>query len=250
MAIVLYSGGVSEFRGSIGGTTFQNTRAGHIVRSKPGRSKPMSEKQNAIIIQNSFFLKYWFSLTSLQRDEWQEYADDYPLTDKWGQTKYLNGCNYFIYVNNNRHLISQAIKYSPSFPTEPAAIGSFDLLLYLDSFIISFDIAQLDNDSGCVIYTTPPIRRYTDSIRSEIRLTKVIDTVDFTNIDISSDWKSTHNLPLPVCDVNDRYYVGIHIQYIHKTSGMSGVFSKKVSYYEALECGIGNWIIETNFIIS
>jgi len=250
MAKVLYGGGITEYTGSIGGLTFQNTRAGHIVRTRPGRSKTMSKKQNSIIVNNSYFLKYWFGLNSFQRAEWQDFADDYPLTDKWGQTKLLNGCNYFIYINNNRQLLGLSVKYTPSFPTPPSAIGSFDLKLYLNSFIIIFDIAQLDNDAGVVIYTTPPMRRYTDSIRSEIRLTKIISTVDFTNINITADWKNTHNLPLPVCDENDRYYIGVLIQYINKTSGMSGVFSKLISYYEAEEKGIGNMIIETNFVVS
>lgn len=102
MARIVYSGLVTEIKGSIGGTTFQSNRSGYIVRNKqykgPVRSVGNVEAGRAFAIAS----RRWSLLSSAQQSDYNTMASSYPYTDLWGNTKTLTGFQWFMASTNNQ----------------------------------------------------------------------------------------------------------------------------------------------------
>lgn len=74
MARIQLSGLVSDISGSIGGTTYQKFRNGHIAKSKAVQPKANTRFRNEFVMVSSTIAKAWQSLSSSQRNDWTSYA--------------------------------------------------------------------------------------------------------------------------------------------------------------------------------
>lgn len=100
MAVVILGNLVGQARGSIGGVTFSNSRAGPFVRSRVG---PLRRTTNRHAIARSDFslaAHYWRAeLTNNQREAWNELADRTPFKNSLGLKMYLSG--FALFMRNN-----------------------------------------------------------------------------------------------------------------------------------------------------
>lgn len=102
MARIVYSGLVTEIKGSVGGTTFQSNRSGYIVRNKqykgPVKSVGNVEAGRAFAIAS----RRWSLLSLAQRNAYKTMAATYDYTDLWGNTKTLTGFQWFMASTTNQ----------------------------------------------------------------------------------------------------------------------------------------------------
>lgn len=99
-ASVTYGGGVTEFRGSIGGSVFSINHAGAYVRKKSYNIRP--QRPQTAIKQSVFgYLCNYYKdfLTSGEKTAWETYASNTPLTNRLGETYYMTGMQAFIRTN-------------------------------------------------------------------------------------------------------------------------------------------------------
>jgi len=113
MARVTYGGGVSEFKGSIGGVTFQRNTSGPIIKLRtifPVNPSPFqSPKQQRL----SFLVSSWSLLSQANKDLWDAFALAHDHTTPWGDVKTLSGYQWFLSVNLYRLIHHSTILSSP-----------------------------------------------------------------------------------------------------------------------------------------
>jgi len=100
MALVRFSGGIGDIRGSIGGTTFSKNRYGNYARGRITPVNPNSSAQQAVRNDMGAVVSLWFSgLSAVQRAAWAVYAAGLNFTNKLGESITLTGFNHFVRSN-------------------------------------------------------------------------------------------------------------------------------------------------------
>jgi len=86
--------------GSVGGSTYSRNRFGNYIRNRAIPVNPNTSFQAVVRNLMSQLVSSWTeSLTGAQRDSWDTYAANVPVTDKIGQQQFLTGQNHYIRSN-------------------------------------------------------------------------------------------------------------------------------------------------------
>lgn len=110
MALVQFGGGVTQMRGSIGGTCFSRSAAGNIVRARTKPINPRSALQQARRATAAMLTNYWSAtLTEQQRTDWRAYAAGTTWTNRLGQVISINGLAAFVRTNALNALSGEAV---------------------------------------------------------------------------------------------------------------------------------------------
>jgi hypothetical protein len=110
MARIKLSGLVSDITGSIGGFTFQNSRAGTVMKIKPKGFHGGSEKRSVTTSILYSLQSSWMALSDAQRHLWNNFAlfKKVPMINNSG--RFLNGHEIFIKYNVYRLLTGRALQ--------------------------------------------------------------------------------------------------------------------------------------------
>lgn len=101
-ALILLGGGVSDIRGSIGGTVFSKNRYGSYARNRTIPVDPSTTAQQKIRSTMGQVRNAWFNvLTSAQRAAWAVYATNVTMVNRLGQDITLTGYNQFVRTATN-----------------------------------------------------------------------------------------------------------------------------------------------------
>lgn len=110
MALVMLGGGVTDIRGSIGGTTFSRAAAGNYARSRKKPVNPRTPLQNSRRAEVAYLTKFWSNeLTEQQRTDWRAYVQGTSWTNKLGQAIEINGLAAFIRLNVFHRMIPSVV---------------------------------------------------------------------------------------------------------------------------------------------
>lgn len=104
MARVTYGSGVTDYKGSIGGITYQNNTAGAIARLRTRAVVNPTANQAAYQNRMSYLVSLWPTLTQVQKDTWDAFAAANDHTTPWGDIKTLSGYQWFLSCNLRRLL--------------------------------------------------------------------------------------------------------------------------------------------------
>jgi len=100
MALIRMGAGITDIRGSIGGTTFSKNRYGNYARGRITPVNPNSSAQQAVRNIMGSIVSQWFSdLNATQRAAWGVYAAEINFTNKLGESITLTGFNHFVRTN-------------------------------------------------------------------------------------------------------------------------------------------------------
>ncbi len=103
MALVKFGGGVVQMAGKIAGNVFARNRYGNVVRGWTPPLNPMSTLQGEIRATAGMVQELWNqTLTPVQRSGWAQYADNVPVTNRFGEVMNLSGFNQFARSNAAR----------------------------------------------------------------------------------------------------------------------------------------------------
>jgi len=161
MAKIELSALVNNIKGSISGTTFQNSQGGLIARRKPfpynSISSNQSDKRRLLFnLQNN-----WANFTSDIREEWKVFSQYYKIPQKNNKDRILNGQQIYIVCNTNlfnigEDLIEHPVQFARPLRDLTLTIGQYagianvqlsrklvsdkEYLLFFASFRLSFGV--------------------------------------------------------------------------------------------------------------
>jgi hypothetical protein len=194
MARIVYSGLVTEIKGSVGGTTFQSNRSGYIVRNKqykgPVRSVGNVEAGRAFAIAS----RRWQSLTAAQRADYNTMAATYSYTDLWGNTKTLTGFQWFMASTNNQFRVDGiGLPLAPA--GDPTIIPPV-LGLSANSTSCTVNILDISSSNADLIfiYATPVVRSYTYVNRLTYRFLKFANFSSPGSIPCHVEWSNVYGV--------------------------------------------------------
>lgn len=247
MARVQFGALITEIVGSIGGFTFQKNRSGNIIRLRGNPSRASSAKQTIAHQNHIRFLQLWQTLSSAERTLWNDFADTFPKTTKFGTVKTLNGQNWFESVNFNRDLFGLPVLSSPPVHELPEALPGFDFIVGTTEIEIVFAAPFNPVDNGLIIETTSLNTRSTTSFRRSSRLTEVLDSGPFTTIDLTASWESSHGVPWPPGSGKICGSLGVMVRTVNKNSGIASEGTLVSDGVVTGQEGIGFWAIDFDF---
>jgi hypothetical protein len=125
MAIVKYSGLITEIRGNLGGAVFQRMGQSLGIRSQVGNRTSTSIRANLWRQIISILAARWLVLSSTNKALWISAAPSWPALDRFGNVIKLNGYQLYLQVNSLMWLaISGTIDFPGSWFTLPTYTSS------------------------------------------------------------------------------------------------------------------------------
>jgi hypothetical protein len=105
---------VTQVSGSIGGMVGSHNRGGMYMRSRAVPVNPATSFQQAVRNQLSTLVTRWSqTLTALQRQGWQDYADNVEVTDTLGDKRKATALDWYVGANTPRVQFGGAIIDAP-----------------------------------------------------------------------------------------------------------------------------------------
>lgn len=115
MALIIPSAIISEIRGKVGGSVFQRSRSGIILRANTTPVNKNSNLQNTARAVSFNVLQEWTRLTDAQRSSWDRFVQYLPIQQKNIKVLYITGQQAFIKFNSYRLHYSLSILTTPRF---------------------------------------------------------------------------------------------------------------------------------------
>lgn len=143
---------VTAASGSVNGLVASHNRGGQYLRGKTIPTNPSSSFQVAVRDQMALLTSAWSqTLTALQRQGWQDYADAVEVTDALGEKRKLTGLNWYIACNTPRFLASLARVDAPPTVFTLAALTNPGITSFTASTRVL--VATYTNTDGWAITT-------------------------------------------------------------------------------------------------
>ena len=149
--------------GAMGGIVFSHNRGGSYIRTRVVPTNPRSAAQVLARNRMSNLTNIWINtLTQLQRDSWDTYAANVPVTNRIGQQIFLTGLNWYVACNSLRSQAGGTIARVDDAPTV-FNLASFTIIGVIASEatqVISIGFASGDDwaldDGAMLAYATRP----------------------------------------------------------------------------------------------
>lgn len=91
---------ISRGSGSVGGLTFSRNRSGNYIRARTNPVNPNTPQQQAVRSAVADLSNLWINtLTQADRDKWEDYAANVPVTNPLGASIFLTGINQYVRSN-------------------------------------------------------------------------------------------------------------------------------------------------------
>ena len=99
MASVQYGALITALKGNIGGQTFQDGNVSKVLRNKGYRKGKKSTLRQTVTARLISQVVRWRLISQSDRNAWGAASGDWPFTDKFGNTYYGSGYQYFSACN-------------------------------------------------------------------------------------------------------------------------------------------------------
>lgn len=240
---------ITNISGSIGGTTFQRNGSGLIARTRSIPARGKTEKQSVTQSQHAQMIAGWQKLTLTEKTAWNLYASGHTHTNSFGQTKRINGQNFFEVVNLNRQKLSLSILTAPPPHTLPIAVSRITLTYVLGVSIGAIPFTALGPDDECVLWVTAATTRASSSLRQLMKFAGVIPYTVGVNQNLTAKWEIATGLLFADTATHIYENIWLGFQTINKTSGLSSVIFWRSQPIVGAGSGIGSMQIENTFVV-
>ena len=204
MALIKLTAIVDNISGKLNGSVFANNKGGHYVRSKSKPTNPQTSEQS---LRRSIFASIassWRELSQGQRNAWEQAAQDFPYTNRLGDTKILSGFSLHQKLNTNLTLIQQAADLAG--PPSPQGVGS--VVHAAGSFIlpqpgddplseIEFGMEGRRQATSVLVYATAGLSPGISNFNNRLRLisVKAPELSGTTTLDITQPYIARFGTP-------------------------------------------------------
>ena len=222
MARVLYGGGITALVGSIGGWTFQANNSGEIVRNRPIQKKQVTPKQSEINADLTEHIADWQALTLVQKTAWNTYASAHDYVNKFNKTTTATGWNWFYSINFYRVLTGQAKLTAPPTYAPPSPVINYTFTLDALTIVWVFNSGFYTLNTWLLLYATSYVTKSTSIYRPPMRFIKFLDPPPLSNITITTEWETAHDIDYPPTNTPADFTIQSMIVPIEKTSMVMG----------------------------
>lgn len=245
MAIVTTSGLITDIRGSVAGTTFQQSGAGLTMRKKPFPVGKGTNAQSRVRALQADLNRYWLALTDSQRLVWASFSDYVNGVGKSSRGKQTTnkGKMQFITVNFKLLTYGKSLLITPTFdipekafiPCPPDYDTSSSLMNTSESLDTASQIlvTKVSAPQSLATYTTNP----------------GFKTLVYSQQDgYVQDWASAYTEAWGVSLKYD-YKYWISYQAVNFLKGTQGPEVRQLVRYVEAD-GIGVWVVGSTFTIT
>lgn len=225
MALIKLTAIVDNISGKLNGTVFANNKGGHYMRSKSKPTNPQTAEQSLRRSTFASIASRWRELNQGQRNAWDQAAQDFPYTNRLGDTKILSGFSLHQKLNTNLTLVNQAADLAG--PPSPQGVGS--VIGAVGSFLIpqtqqpgdlplseiEFDMAGKRQGTSVLVFATAGLSQGISNFNNRLRLISVgTPAVNGTTItDITEAYENRFGIPTPGAKI------GYGLRVINNTTG-------------------------------
>lgn len=214
---VKFGGGVAEARGSIAGTTFSRNKGGSYARQRVTPVNPQSTYQQAQRARVSLLATEWSqTLDQTERDGWKVFADNFPLTDVFGDSLVLSGAQAFTRINCRLLAAGQS-----SLTTAPSDQDVTDLTsascavdLTAGTATITFAPTPVGASDHIQVFATPGISPGISFVKNKLRLIETSSAAQATGFDFTTAYEARFGA-LPTVGMK----MGVRVRTIRSTNG-------------------------------
>jgi hypothetical protein len=206
MARIIYSGLVTEIKGSIGGTTFQSNAYGYTIKNKSRQKKPKTVLQNQKKVFLTAASQAWRGLSQAQRDGWNAWAASNPQYAKNNPSAVLSGFAVFARVHFQYFLgtddITNVITV-PSYSIEALNPITFELENDTGTLDLNLTPSLTTYNLRVNIFISQPFKPSVNFVGSRVRFVDSL-VVDSDSLNITNEYTSLYG---DVPAVGDKVFV-------------------------------------------
>jgi hypothetical protein len=169
MAVIQFTGLVSGIQGKLNGSVLSKGRNGQVIYNRPTQRKEPTAAQLNIRAGFSAASYYWNDFTTQQKLDWDQIAEDNPVSDRFGNPTILSGFDYFkrmmqlAYPYGTNSGISPDLSGDPVYEHTPiSAQANFSITdqgYQIDSFEVIFETINDSPEPNLVnLYISLPVR--------------------------------------------------------------------------------------------
>lgn len=190
MARILYSGIVSELKGSIKGTTFQRNSSGSIAKGKNNSRFSPSAAQSYELSDFSTIAALWNGIAFGYKDEWNSFALANPRTDFWGVVKNISGYQWFMSVNRALSLIGLPLVEQGTYDSSVLPVPTYFMQASASYIRMNFYSPLNLSDRVIIVNATGPRRFSSGTSRQAMFYLKQVTGSSIQIIDFTSEWEA------------------------------------------------------------
>jgi len=218
MAVIKLSAFVTRISGKVGGSVFQMTSSGQIVKNNSYSIPQNSPRQTIAQTKIQTVSSRWLLLTPSEKDAWSAETINYPYQNKVGEESFYNGYQLFLKLNNN--LLVAKLPINIEVPTfEAVAFGSSFFFGIGEARLEAFIFGAVAGQT-IVLYISKAVSQNTSGsnlIYSEFAQKELVAGDNF--FDVIDEYEEMFGVPI----AGLRYYLKYRI--ISTSSGNSTDFS-------------------------
>ena len=222
MALVTMGALVTDLKGSIGGSTFQHTGAGLIVRNKPIGRKSGTHSQSVIRQFPNTYTQAWRNLTMAQKLAWAAFAAVNLKKNRYGESKTISGFAWFESINYNFTRIGAVNVLIPPIYTAPPAVDVFTVLMTSTKIQYSWLLAPAPANTRMLYWATYFISGVSQKNRSVYRYIQTTVPGGFTTLNIAANWTVVFGDPFAGRSVGTKVNLMLGMEYVDSRSGVTG----------------------------
>jgi len=194
MARILYSGIVSELKGSVKGTTYQRNVAGSIAKGKNNARFSPSTFQSSELTDFSYIASIWNALDWDHKDDWGGFATYNKRTDFWGNVKSISGYNWFMSINRNALLAGDELWTDVPEDANIQAIPPYSIDVTSSYGRINFGAPVDLSDLTLIVNATGPRRATSLSSRQMILYLKQVTGSGIQYVYFHTEWSTAYGI--------------------------------------------------------
>lgn len=225
MARVTYGSGVTEFKGSVGGVTFQRNTSGPIIKHKTYFPNSPSEAQ-AIYQRNlAYLVSKWSTLTSTQRAAWDTYAAAHDHTNPWGEVRTISGYQWWLSQSLDQLIFGYSYPTTPQTWGTPSPCDQFTLSASSSYLKLLWSPSYEFLNGTNLMYVSPPLKQGNLNIRRNLFTLQTIGSSTYSEIDITSAFESYFNVTWSTFYASAKCFIIVRIRIIDETYLTSSAFT-------------------------
>lgn len=186
MAKLLFTAIVADMRNKLNGTVFSKNRYGAYARTKVSPVNPQTPRQSAIRAIFGSLSQAWRGLTEEQRLAWINAAPNFPVTDQFGNIRYLSGNALFVRLNT---VLLNAGEAQMSMPPSPEGVTAAYIMGAsgnISSTTITITLSDAVGAEETVIVEATPVmsagKNYFANLLRQVMVTPSGDTPNPTDL--------------------------------------------------------------------
>ncbi len=228
MARVTYGESITEYAGSIGGVTFHKNTSGNVARLRPNPTVNPTSLQAGYQTNMAKLVAFWPTLSQGDKTSWDALAAAHDHTTPWGETKTLNGFQWFLSCNLTRLLLLNPILSTAPVWSTISPVAAFTIQTSA-TYIRLYWSPALTGSYYILLYSTLPLRQSSLKLRRSLFYTTVkISIPDFDYWDFTSEYEALTGITWADFYSSADASIIVRVKRVYLPKGLSSAYTSAI----------------------